>query len=248
MINSLDFTYEGDMTARYIAFPVGEEDFREAMLIHNDIWGHLPLKILDYDGKKNCFDISGKKSLREMLEERPVSAEIVSSMLKRLEQIFLAGQGYMLEETGYLIHPDALYYDDKGEVYVVYLPGSINNVHDELSDTLNFIMNYVSLSNARDVYLMYLACSAIKENNCTFASIYNLLEKGMISAEGLNFITDKSESAPGNIKKTEDINKDMSNTDVGQDRKLSIKDSLGQVGWKIMLGLTFAGVIFYFLM
>ena len=182
MIESLDMDYGGDMTLRYISFKSrGEfDDFREKMLLHNSISGYLQLNVVHVaDEKSYRYDISDKKSLREVLAEKCITEDGLLGLLKELESIFIKGKSYMFEEWNYILHPDAIYYSPEGKVYVCYLPGYEKDVQGQLCDLLEFLMNCVDVTDRRSVYAVYSTYVAARDGNCTFGSLINLMESNL---------------------------------------------------------------------
>lgn len=246
MINNLDFSYEGDLTGRFICFDAysSEDDFRENMLVHNKIAGHLPVKILEGDNKKYLYEISNKKSLRELAADGKIRASLVRDLLKSLENSFIAGKKYMLSESSYLIHPDTIYYDEFGNIFTVYLPGCVKDVQGQLSDLLEYLMDYIDLGDPGEVYVMYLATAMVKETNCTFSSLYTLIDRGLDAKERPEPAETSPKALPGDNKEVTD------KADASSQLNKLAKEVKNQSNnlWKIVLAITFVGIIMYFLL
>lgn len=180
MLENLNAEYDGDMTVRYICFKSEEiyEDFREKMLIHNSISGYLPLSIV-YAGNEKVlrYNISDRKSLRDILAEKSMDEELLIKILKELEKIFIKGRNFMFDEDNFVIHPDAMFINGEGHLEVCYLPGYEKNVQKQLCDLLSYFMNCVDVSDRRSVYAVYSTYAALKDGSCTFGSLINRLEK-----------------------------------------------------------------------
>lgn len=178
MLEKLDVIFRGDMTNRFIGFKSDiEEDFREKMLLYNNIPGYLAMNVKYEDGEKiYCYDISGKKSVAEVLGEKAVDKQFLHMLFSELEGIFLRGKGYMFEEDNYCIHPDALFISDDDRVGVCYVPGYERNVHMQLEEMAEYLMDRVDSEDKESVYAVYRICTALREPNCTFATLLLLIE------------------------------------------------------------------------
>lgn len=180
MLENLNATYDGDMTIRFICFEsVSEdEDFREKMLLHNCIGGHLPLSIVFENNRKIYrYDVSGRKSLRDFFGEKCVTEDFLVKLLAELERIFLRGKSYMFSEGNYILHPDAIFLGADGQIGLCYLPGYEKDIQEQLCELLVFLMNCVDVSDRRSVYGVYSTFAAVREGNCTFASLILALKR-----------------------------------------------------------------------
>ncbi len=178
MLEKLDVVFRGDMTNRFIGFISDtEEDFREKMLLYNSIPGYLPMNVRYENGEKlYCYNISGKKSITEMLGEKPVDKQFLHLLISELEGIFIRGKRYMFEEDNYCIHPDAVFVSDDDRIGVCYVPGYERNVHMQLEEIAEYLMDRVDPENKESVYSVYRICTALKEPNCTFAALLSIIE------------------------------------------------------------------------
>lgn len=251
MIENLDFTYKGDMTGRFICFNAGGgvADFRENMLVHNSIGGHLSLSIEEEaDKRKYCYNISGKKSLRELVNEKKATASFVRDMLKSFERCMLEGKPYMLEESGYLLHPDTIFFNETDMIYLCYLPGECKDIHDQLSDLMTYILDNVEMTDSRSVYLLYLVSSAAKDANVTFGSLYNMLDRGLSEKNQIVNLDEvkRPGDGPENILALENKkSQEQAETQPKEPRSKNIK---AETIWKIALFATFVGVVIYFIL
>ncbi|MDD6102651.1 MAG: DUF6382 domain-containing protein [Clostridiales bacterium] len=264
MLENLDYFYKGDMTGRFLCFAAdnNETDFRENMLVHNTIAGYLSLSVSNEQERTYCYNISGKKSLREFFNEKKPTAQFASNLLKDFERIFLEGKSYMLEEQSYLLHPDTIYMDEEEKVFLCYLPGSHRDVHNQLSDLFSFILDYVDLSDNKSVYLLYLAGSAANKSNVTFGALYNMIDRGLsgdlsehagnIPGTGADIQKEKAELInTGGNKPLIDMKQDNTgNRDKkGQNNIEGFMEGINrELLWKAALAVTFAGVLICFLL
>ncbi len=178
MLEKLDVIFRGDMTNRFIGFKSdAEEDFREKMLLYNSIPGYLPMNVRSEDGEKiYCYNISGKKSVAEVLGEKTVDKQFLHMLISELEGIFIRGKGYMFEEDNYCIHPDAVFISDDDRVGVCYVPGYERNVHMQLEEMAEYLMDRVDSEDKESVYSVYRICTALREPNCTFSTLLSIIE------------------------------------------------------------------------
>ena len=178
MLEKINLEYSGDMNGRYMVFEAEEDaDFRLRMLCENEIPGFLPAKVFD-DGymKKLGYDISGKISLSEKLTENPPDVDLLYNLLSEMEKNFIRGRNYMFEEDDYVIHPDTVFFSERG-MELCYLPGFSRNFRMQLLGLLEFLMNLIDIKNQENVVSYYSTFVSAKDENCTFKSLLSGLEK-----------------------------------------------------------------------
>ncbi len=247
MLDSLNASYMGDMTERYICFPADiiYEDFREKMLIYNNIGGHLRMSIIYDDNEKIYrYNISGRKSLREVLKEQHMSDLLLKHLLMELERIFIRGKSYMLEEENYVIHPDGMFFSPEGQMGVCYLPGYGKPIHEQLCALLGYMMDCVDVNDKQSVYAVYSSIVLVREGNCTFGSLIELLQK---SKEAQNN-TDNSMSKVEGVAEEESVANALGSKNGKMlKEKLFVSNAFKRKMGYIVAALTFLAVVIYFI-
>ena len=191
MLENINLEYSGDMSERYMVFtPEDEEgDFRERMLCENEIPGFLSARLFtDDNGRKIGYDISGSISLAERLSENPADAALLCTMLSEMEKIFVRGRNYMFEEDDYVIHPDTIFFSPEGSLLLCYLPGHCRSFRSQLCSLLEYLMNMIDVREQESVVAYYTTYVAAKDENCTFKSLLQGIERARQDYAGENTV------------------------------------------------------------
>lgn len=247
MLDSLNADYVGNMTDRFICFRTEKiyEDFREKMLIYNNIGGHLGLSIA-YEGQDKIYryNISGRKSLREVLKEQHMSEAFLMHLLKELEKVFVRGKSYMLEEENYIIHPDGLFINPEGQLGVCYLPGYGKSVQEQLCALLGYLMDCVDVNDKQGVYAVYSSIVSAREGNCTFGSLIEALEKGRdIHVD----IEKQLPTVKEEVNEEDDVIKKNNKQNVFFKERIFISNEFKRKSGYVLLSLVFLAIVIYFI-
>ena len=186
MLRNLNPEYAGSMTERYMIFRKSTEsdDFRDKMQQNNRISGMLDLSICDdEEDKLYRYDISGCRSLDDVLKEKAVDGLFLEKLLADMEKIIIRGKSYMFDEDNYIIHPSAIYYSAEGSLRLCYLSGYEQNLKEQLCSLLSYFLNLIDVNDKESVYIYYTTYMLAKEDNCTFSSLIASIEKAMQSGD-----------------------------------------------------------------
>ena len=247
MLENLNADYMGDMTERFICFKAESpyEDFREKMLIHNNIGGHLNLNIISEGVDKIYrYDISGRKSLREVLKDQHLNDAFLIHFLRELERIFRRGKSYMLDEDDYILHPDGVFLDSEGQLWVCYLPGYGKTILEQLCVLLGYMMDCVDVNDKQSVYAVYSAIVTVREGNCTFGSLIEALEKGIATQ---NDIERELLSESQEPDKEENMSVDKEKKENYWMGKVFISNGIKRRIGYLMVMLVFMAIVIYFI-
>ena len=98
--------------------------FEVNMLKNNAIQGFLPMEFVLNDGESELwYDITGLKSLDEMMRMNKIHIEELCSLFKALNKVYEEIAEYMLDEKGVSLKVEDVYFSmDEKEVFFKYLP------------------------------------------------------------------------------------------------------------------------------
>ncbi|MCR5431893.1 MAG: FHA domain-containing protein [Lachnospiraceae bacterium] len=136
------------------------EDFRERMMLENEIRGHLPFTIRRINGKKIYeYSIEGLSSLEEE-SERKLGFEKIRSLARGLSDVVEAGIPFLLKEEDYVITPETVFFDKKNrDVKLVYCPGYGENFKKHLGDLMEYCLDMIDYNDGlavRSSYGLYM--------------------------------------------------------------------------------------------
>lgn len=189
------------------------EGYHIKMLLNNTIPGLLNVELRCID-QMNLFyyDITTLKSITSVCENKLIKYEemkgILKSILCTLEMI---GE-YLLSENDCIINPDYIYVDPITHmVFLCHLIGLQDNIQEQLSKFMEYLMNKVDYKDECAVLLIYAMYKMSREPDCTFLKLMeelnrNLSEttdnttakRGRITIEN-NEIIENNNSRPKNI-------------------------------------------------
>ena len=132
------------------------EDFREKMMLENEIYGHIPFRIRRINGRKTFeYDIDGLSSLEEEAE-RKLGIETIRILACGLSEVVAAGAPFLLREDDYVITPGTVFFDKKDRnLKLVYCPGYGQNLKTNLVSLMEYCLDTVDYSDEAAVQSVY---------------------------------------------------------------------------------------------
>jgi len=135
-------------------------DFREQMMIENEIYGHVPFVIRNINGKKTYeYNIEGLSSLEEEAE-RKLGFETIRCMAEGLSEVVEAGSVYLLKEEDYVVTPGTVFFDKKNKgLKLIYCPGYGQNLKTRLAELMEYCLDTIDYNDAfavRSAYGLYM--------------------------------------------------------------------------------------------
>ncbi len=156
-------------------------DFREQMLLHNDIEGVVPFTVQREDGK-NVYEyaVSGKESLSQYCENKRAGTEFLRSLLQGVLRTIYRGREFMLLEQDYVIGPDTIFLDENGKPGIPYFPGYGKKLRIQLRELAEYLMDNIDYNDNDAVLLTYGFYMKVKDESC---SIETLMDAVMSSGK-----------------------------------------------------------------
>ncbi len=136
------------------------EDFRERMMLENEIPEHIPFRIRRINGKKIYeYDIEGLSSLEEEAGKK-LGFETVRALAHGLSDAVCAGAPFLLREDDYVISPETVFFDKKDKnMKLVYCPGYDRNLKNCLADLMEYCLDMIDYNDGlavRSTYGLYM--------------------------------------------------------------------------------------------
>ncbi|WP_274362242.1 DUF6382 domain-containing protein [Paenibacillus thermotolerans] len=142
------------------------------MLQANSIRGLIPFQAEKVDGKYRFrYDLSGLRKFEPVLRNSTMRDEAIRGWLLQLFLLIESHKQYLLDEEGFLIHPDYIWIakgSDLHEVYLLYVP-----LRPERKESVQW-------RNWNDLYAALIRCGVSKAALCD-------LEPGIWEPESFSF-------------------------------------------------------------
>lgn len=151
-------------------------DFREQMLMNNDIEGILKFTVRRTDDRKYYdYEISGKDTLEAFLSRKRVGRECVADILRGILGTVYRAREYMLKESDFVIAPDTVFVDQEGRISLIYRSGYGIPLKDQLTGIAEYLMNKVDNSDDPAVLLIYAIYMKTKDSACAIEDLFSLI-------------------------------------------------------------------------
>lgn len=166
--------YEGDEDVK----ESGKLNFREQMLLHNDIDGLLHVDILKKDDRKICnYRIEGKQTLSSFCEGKKLKADMLRKLLNRILRTIINGHEFMLTEEDYILSEDMIYVDAGLNAFLVYYSGYSHPFSEQIGSLASFLMNTVDYHDEKAVLMVYTFYMKTNEPDCKVESVYDIVKE-----------------------------------------------------------------------
>ncbi len=124
-----------------------EEDYTDRMLRENDIAILLAFYTVQMNKKLQIwYDITGKRSLRDIISQEGVTFENLEMILRYLAAAWKALGNYLINEDRILVDPDSLFFSRNAEVWTVFLcycPMEKHDAQKQIREMLDYLMKEV---------------------------------------------------------------------------------------------------------
>ncbi len=149
------------------------------MLLNNQIPGLLITELRCIDQTDLFYyDITSKKSLSAFCENKSLNHSELKNILASMLKVIENSGNYLLSENDFIIDPNYIFISgDSLEIGFCHLPGSQEQIQEQLSRLMEYLMNKVDYKDETAVVLIYAMYKATKEPDCTFAALLKELEK-----------------------------------------------------------------------
>lgn len=149
------------------------------MLLNNQIPGLLNTELRCIDQTDLFYyDITSKKSLTAFCENKSLNHSELKNILAGMLNVIENSGDYLLLENDFIIDPNYIFINgDSLEIGFCHLPGNQEQIQEQLSRLMEYLMNKVDYKDEAAVVLIYAMYKATKEPDCTFEALLKELEK-----------------------------------------------------------------------
>ena len=145
------------------------------MLEHNDIEGFLPFEYVYVDNQLRFrYSYAAMHPMTDFFQKRQGDFEDCRVLLVGILGAIVRGQEYLLDERGYLVKPEWIFWNrQEKRVALCYLPGERNNISEDFIRLVEFLMKHMEHKNAAAVEMIYGLYDVLKADG--FSAEKNLL-------------------------------------------------------------------------
>ena len=124
-----------------------EEKYEEKMLRENEVRTLLAFYTVEMDRRiQFWYDITGKRSLRDMVEQEGVTFENLERIFRYLSVAWQMIEKYLIREENVLIDPDSVFFENgilEKEAFLCYCPFSHPGLSEQIQKIMDFLISMV---------------------------------------------------------------------------------------------------------
>lgn len=160
-------------------------DFREQMLIHNEIEGILKFDIhRENEGRSYEYNTFGLEPLQMVCSKHKLARDEVCEILGGILKTVYHGKEFMLVEDDYVIRPDTVFLETGNKVQVAYFSGYRINIRKQLCGLAEFLMDNIEYRDEGAVLLVYSFYTQTKVDNCSLEDLFDVLADNSATGQG----------------------------------------------------------------
>lgn len=119
-----------------------------------------------------CYDITGKRSLEQLLEYQTLDFEMLQSILNSLDQACIQTEDYMMTENDILLEPEYVFADYHAEcMNFCYLPGNQKNICIQFKTFMEYLLQQLDHKDEQAVQLGYGVYQCVVEERTALHKI-----------------------------------------------------------------------------
>ncbi len=156
----MNISYQRSPLKGYMVIRGEEKDigYQEQMLQEHAIPFLLPFYAMAVNLELEVwYDITGKRSLRDMITQEGVTMENVKHVLEGLTQAFYQFQQYLICQEDVYVDPDTVYFDrnDPNQISLCFCPVVHPDLQEQLLHLMEFFVEQVDHSQQKITQLCY---------------------------------------------------------------------------------------------
>ena len=170
--------------------------FREKMVRNNHIKGLLEFSVNIVDHEKIYeYDTGGMVNLEYISLHEELSYERIKAILLGIADIILGGNKYMLDEKDYIMDPQYIFFDKKGNPHLAYHVGYDHPFCGQLENLSEYLMNRIDYHDQKAVLMVYTVYMRSREEGFGVNELKEYIESG--EATNRESVNDDNKTFPG---------------------------------------------------
>lgn len=182
------------LTAKGSSGPL-EQDSIE-MFKHNQIPYFLKMHMIErYGGRQFCYDITGRRSLDQLMDYKALDGQLLFQLLHSLDCACMQAENYMLAENDILLKPEMIFLGGgTEEVLYCYLPGNQEDIRVQFQELMEYLLQRLDHKKEQAVQFAYGVYQRVTEESEPLHTVLKDLSKDADA-----FQMDSDTNAPPNI-------------------------------------------------
>ena len=181
VLAGLNVSYKRGLDHNYLIITYNGEtpdDYQVNMLFENDIPGFLKLNVKNSNGEYDFnYEISSLQPLGRLFENKTISYDKMSGILKGLIRCFKIAHEYLLDENNIVLDPGLIYMNvETHELYLLLYPYYDGDYNRSFLNLSEYILERADHSDSRCVMMSYNLFRVIKTGVFTISDIEKLLQ------------------------------------------------------------------------
>lgn len=189
-VELMNVTYKRDVQGHSLVIQSErkENNYCLNMLLNNRIKGILHLEVRMIDNiYYYYYEITGHEDLSSLLQKKQLQYSQIKSVILNIIKAILNGKEYLLLEQDFILDPRYIYVNaETYEVLLCYYIGYDEEIMEQISSVIEFLMNIVDYKDEKAVLLIYGLYKISKEEGITFSRLTEFIEKRYIESPDIN--------------------------------------------------------------
>lgn len=124
-----------------------------------------------------CYDITGRRSLGQLLEYKPLDYMMLRRILNSLDQACLQAEDFMMTENDILLEPEFVFVDHSGEqMGYCYLPGNQVDICGQFKTFMEYLLKTLNHKDEQAVQFAYTIYQQVVEER---TALHEVLKQEM---------------------------------------------------------------------
>ena len=149
------------------------------MLLNNSIPGILKTELRCIDHMDLFYyDMTSKISIWDAFQNKSFDFNATKNILSQIIDVIKDSGDYLLSENDFIIDPNYIFMESTlNKIELCHLVGHQENIQEQLSKFIEYLMNKVDYKDEAAVLLVYAIYKESKEVGCTFEKLLKELDK-----------------------------------------------------------------------
>lgn len=170
-----------------------ESNYEEQMLRENEVNNLLSFYTIKINQQiQFWYDISGKRSLRDCVEQEGITEEMLEQFFRYMKMAYDKINQYLIQQEHIYLSPDAIYLNKKTSqwfIFLCYCPLQSQSVQMGLQQVIEYFLTMMNPQNENLTKTCYeLYETSLHEEMCyqTYLDIFQDKETNLLSQEAIN--------------------------------------------------------------
>ncbi len=154
--------------------------YEKQMLKENDVPQLLSFHNMELNGKTQFwYDIGGMRAFKDIILSEGITKEKLYELFSSVKESYERLSKFLIGEEHILLHPDALFYEKKGDICrarLCFCPLEHEDIKEQLAELMRFVISAVDHSKSDITALCYELYSITEREVFSFCDLMERLE------------------------------------------------------------------------